>query len=73
MARSTVSFGYIDPHVVEKVIARGQIYSSAGGFRIEDEDLNPLILHIDGTVDSILGMPMEATVRVIRAATCSSA
>lgn len=72
MVKSTVSFSYIDPLVVAKVIAKGHIYSSAGGFRIEDEDLNPLILRIDGTVDSILGMPMDATVRVIKAAACSS-
>jgi predicted house-cleaning NTP pyrophosphatase (Maf/HAM1 superfamily) len=72
VVKSTVSFSYIDPLVVEKVVARGYIYSSAGGFRIEDEDLNPLILKIDGTVDSILGMPMDATVRVVKAAACSS-
>ena len=70
--RSTVTFGYIDSRVVEKVIAKGHIYSSAGGFRIEDEDLNPLILNIDGAVDSVLGMPMDATVRVIKAAACPS-
>ena len=51
------------------MIRRGQIYTSAGGFRIEDEDLNPLLKHIDGTVDSVLGMPLDAAVSVILAVT----
>ena len=29
-----------------------EIFSSAGGFRVEDSDLNPLIRSIDGTMDS---------------------
>ena len=39
----------------------GKIFSSCGGFRIEDPDLSKLIDHIDGTVDSIVGMPVETT------------
>lgn len=69
MVKATVYFKEISPQVINNVISRGQIYSSAGGFRIEDEDLNPLILRIDGTVDSVLGMPLEATIRIIQAVT----
>lgn len=67
MVKATVSFGEISEEIVQIVVAKGEIYSSAGGFRIEDEHLNPLILNIEGTADSVLGMPMDATVRVIRA------
>jgi septum formation protein len=52
-----VEWKAISDDVVDKVLARGQIFSSAGGFRVEDEDLNPLIRSIDGTVDSVFGMP----------------
>jgi septum formation protein len=67
MVKATVSFGEISEDIVQIVVAKGEIYSSAGGFRIEDEHLNPLILNIEGSADSVLGMPMDATVRVIRA------
>ena len=60
-------FGEISPEIVRNVISRGLIFTSAGGFRIEDEDLNALLKGIDGSVDSVLGMPLDATVRVIQA------
>ena len=69
VVKATVRFGCISPEVVQKVIQRGMIYSSAGGFRIEDEDLNPLIDSISGSADSVLGMPLEATVRLIKSVT----
>lgn len=67
MVKATISFGVISEEIVKIVVAKGEIFSSAGGFRIEDEHLNPLILKIEGSADSVLGMPMDATVRVIRA------
>lgn len=33
-------------------MAKREVFSSAGGFRVEDSDLNPLIRSIDGTMDS---------------------
>ena len=65
VVKATVRFGYISSDIIEKVVQRGMIYTSAGGFRIEDDDLNPLIESISGSVDSVLGMPLEATVRII--------
>ena len=67
MVKATITFGPISEDIVQLVVAKGEVFSSAGGFRIEDEHLNPLILGIDGSADSVLGMPMDATVRVIRA------
>ena len=62
---ATVHWKEISPEVIQRVIGRGEIYSSAGGFRIEDDDLNPLILNIDGGVDSVLGLPVDSLVRII--------
>ena len=64
---ATVFWKTISLDVVEKVISRGEIFSSAGGFRIEDPDLKGCILDIHGSVDSVMGMPIEAAVQVIRA------
>lgn len=66
VVKASVRFRCISPDIVQKVIERGMIYSSAGGFRIEDEDLNPLIECITGSVDSVLGMPLEITLRLIK-------
>ena len=62
---ATVFWKDISPEVIQRVIGRGDIYASAGGFRIEDEDLNPLILDIEGGVDSVLGLPVDPLVRII--------
>ena len=62
---ATVYWDEISDEIIEKVINKGEIYSSAGGFRIEDTDLNPLIRYIEGSFDSILGLPISLTVELI--------
>eukprot|EP01038_Epipyxis_sp_PR26KG_P011076 gene11076-14871_t len=62
---ATVHWHNISDEIVKKVITKGQIFSSAGGFRIEDEDLNPLIKNIEGTVDSVMGFPIDLTENLI--------
>lgn len=66
MVVATVHFNVISSETVQKVVKKGEIFSSAGGFRIEDEDLMPLIKDLEGSVDSIIGMPVEATIRIIK-------
>ena len=55
----------ISDEVVSKVVAKGEIFSSAGGFRIEDEDLNPLLDGLEGSVDSVMGLPVDLTVALL--------
>lgn len=62
---ATVYWDEITDLIVEKVIDKGEIYSSAGGFRIEDSDLNPLIRYLEGSFDSIMGLPVSLTVELI--------
>jgi len=49
----------ISDEVIQRVISRGEIFASAGGFRVEDPDLNPLILDIEGSIDSVMGLPVS--------------
>jgi len=63
---SSVSFGDITDDVVERVLQRGRVMSSAGGFAIEDEDLFSLITAMDGPATSIMGFPVDSAVHVIR-------
>lgn len=62
---ATVCWDSIPDEVVNDVVARGATYDCAGGFRIEDEALNPLILEADGTLDSIMGMPVQLTLKLV--------
>jgi septum formation protein len=62
---ASVHWGVISDHVVQKVVDKGEIFSSAGGFRIDDEDLSPLIHQTEGGVDSILGLPVALTKSLI--------
>jgi septum formation protein len=64
---ATVHWHTIPMDVICAVVDRGQIFTAAGGFIIEDPDLYPLVKSVEGTIDSVLGMPVDATVRVISA------
>ncbi|CAM9495228.1 unnamed protein product, partial [Hapterophycus canaliculatus] len=57
--QSTVSWKKIPSDVIDAVVARGLVMSSAGGFSLEDPDLGPLLDNIDGSVDSIFGLPVD--------------
>eukprot|EP01032_Pedospumella_encystans_P008909 gene8909-10527_t len=63
---ATVYWRDISSEVVERVVDRGEVMSSAGGFLIEDEDLNGLIKGIDRPVDSVMGMPVDLTKRLMK-------
>ena len=63
---SIVFWKDISDEVIQRVISRGEIYASAGGFRIEDPDLNPLILDIEGSIDSVMGLPVQCRRPLLR-------
>ena len=63
---ATVHFKPISSSVIDKLIAEGRIFHAAGGFIIEDPLLKPFIDHIEGTMDSVSGLPLELTERLMR-------
>lgn len=62
---ATVHWHEIPSSVVRSVVSKGQIYTSAGGFRVEDDELNPLIKSIDGSIDSIFGLPVDLMINLM--------
>jgi septum formation protein len=62
---SKIYWSEISNRIVDKVIAKGLIYQSAGGFRIEDEDLNPLITSLEGSVSCIMGLNVVTLKKLI--------
>jgi septum formation protein len=51
--------------IIEKLIANKNIYSFAGGFSIDDPLLKKYIAKIEGTPDSITGLPIKLTKKLI--------
>lgn len=61
-----VHFNLIPKEAVDEVIRKGDIFRMAGGLAIEDDMLGSYIEMIEGTIDSVLGLPKEMTLRLIR-------
>ncbi len=70
---ATVWFRRIPEEVIEQVIARGEVFAHAGGFSITDPLLEVYIERVDGTAESVIGLPTALTRRLIRAAMAAHA
>ncbi|CAM9510624.1 unnamed protein product [Ascophyllum nodosum] len=65
---STVFWRKISAEVVDAVMGRGNTMGSAGGFALEDPDLRRLVERIDGSLDSVVGMPVDLVCGLIERA-----
>ena len=66
---SKVFFRRIPEDVIDKVMEEFDVFSHAGGFSITSLLLNPYIEHIEGTIDSVIGLPKELTKQMIKKVT----
>jgi septum formation protein len=71
--RATVWCRRIPEAVIDQVIARGEVFAHAGGFSITDPLLETSIARVDGTTDSVIGLPTALTRQLIHAAMASPA
>jgi len=58
---NTVHFRNFPDDVIEQLIAQGNIFSQAGAFSLEDPLIAPYVKRIEGTLDSVEGLPREIT------------
>ena len=65
---SKVFFRQIPGKAIEEFVKREYIYQRAGGFTIQDPLLEPYIEKIEGTIDSVIGLPKELTKQMIKEA-----
>ncbi len=72
--RGTAVFGFdrcrvylkrIDSNRIEDILNEGTVFHCAGGFAIEHPLMSPFVDRIDGTIDSVLGMPMALVERLL--------
>ena len=71
--RAMVWFRRIPETVIDQVIARGDIFAHAGGFSITDPLLSASIERVDGTAESVIGLPTALTRQLLRAAMAAHA
>lgn len=55
----------MDSHIIEDILNDATIFRCAGGFAVEHPLMSPFVERIDGTIDSVLGMPMALAERLL--------
>lgn len=60
-----VWFRPIPEEIIEIMIREGDVYRRAGGFSAEEPHLQKYIEKIEGTIDSVMGLPIALTERLI--------
>lgn len=71
--RAMVWFRRIPEEVIAQVIAQGDVFAHAGGFSITDPLLEAYIERVDGTAESVIGLPAALTRQLLRAAMAAHA
>lgn len=63
-----IVFAQIPDAVIEQLIKQGDIFNKAGGFEVRDPLLKPYVKNIEGTMDSVMGLPKELMERLMEEA-----
>ena len=71
-AEATVHFGTISDENLERYIASGECFKSAGAFDIDNPLLKASVTQIDGEVSAVKGMPIAATKHMLANALAST-
>jgi len=61
-----IIFRQIPEDVIEKLIEEGSIFSRAGGYEVRNPVLMPYIKNMEGTLDSVMGLPIELTRKLLK-------
>lgn len=65
---ATVFWKHFPDSVVDSLVRKGDILSSAGGFVVEDPELSTYVDRIEGDIDAIEGLPVRALGELLRRA-----
>lgn len=61
-----VKFKPYDASIVESYVRSGKPFDKAGGYGLQDEEIQALIEKIDGDADNVIGLPMRAVVKLVK-------
>jgi septum formation protein len=62
---ANVYWNEIPQDVIDELVAKEDVYNCAGSFTLEDPILAPCVRGIEGSVDSVLGLPIDSVLRCI--------
>ena len=62
----TAEFTEFPDEVVNHLIQKGEIFKASGSFTIGDRELGKYVKNLDGTLDAIEGLPVEAIKMVLK-------
>ena len=65
MASAQIHFKDIPESVIDQLLEEGMVYRCAGGLMIEHPSVSPLITKIEGTQDSIMGLPKRLVLKLL--------
>ena len=65
---STVYFKPIPAENIREFVESGKVFEHAGSFATENPLFAPYVKKIEGTLESIMGLPVELTQRLIQEA-----
>lgn len=60
-----VFFKPLPDSMVDKLVEEGKIFHAAGGFIVEHPLVEPYVERIDGDINSVTGLPLEVTLKLI--------
>jgi len=63
---AVVNFSKIPPKMIKIIASQEYVLHCAGGFSLDDKLLQPFITKIDGTNDSVTGLPIKLTEQLIK-------
>ncbi len=61
-------FKKIPENTIQEILSDGEIYFCAGGFNHEHHLIKPFVEKIEGATDSISGLPLELTLKLLKQA-----
>lgn len=64
--RSVITFKPIPKEIIEELIKEGDIFTQAGAFSPKNQLLIPYISAIDGTADSVMGLPKKLLSKLMK-------
>lgn len=64
--RARIFINPLDDETIEKILDEGTVFHCAGGFAIDHPLMAPFVNRIEGTTDSVIGMPLVLAARLIR-------
>jgi len=62
---ATIWFRPIPENIIEEIIEKEAVLKCAGGFYIDGPILKKYVVKIEGTIDSIIGLPKDLTEKLI--------